>query len=39
METPFTENLPSTKGKKGRVRMPDGEVLTFKVEDDPVDAA
>jgi hypothetical protein len=35
METPLSENLPSTKGKKGRVRMPpDGQVITFVVEDE-----
>jgi hypothetical protein len=35
METSSPTNLPSTKGKKGHVKMPpDGELLTFTVEDE-----
>jgi hypothetical protein len=35
METQTTKNLPTTVGKKGRVKMPpDGEVFTFTVVDE-----
>ena len=35
METSSPSSLPSTKGKKGKVKTPpDGELLTFTVEDE-----